>query len=122
MEINVYEEMISMLGNMKDETCINFAFYLYTFDDEFWRIANVIEEYSHYISHSADESWQYCEKIQSDLEFILAWYTFKYVADEYEELELTEEQWQRISDGLSTFTIADDIVSLKQIIDSGMEE
>lgn len=119
--MNIYKEMTSMTGNMTDENCKNFAFYLYTFDDKFWRIANVIEEYSDLVSEIIDESWELCNTIQSNLEFILAWYTFKYISIEYEETELTEEQWQRISDGLATFTVADDLVSLEQTIDSCME-
>lgn len=121
MELNIYKEMISMSENMADGKSQNFAVYMYTFTDKAWRIANIIEEYATLISgNCVDEIWQYSALISRDLEFIVAWYTFKYIADEYEEIEITEEQWQHISDGLENITIADDLISLEQVIDCGM--
>lgn len=117
----IYAEMVSMTENMNSDESKNFAFYLRRFDDKCWRIANIIEEFSNMISWNYDEMYQYCKLIQKDLDFILAWYAFSYIADEYEEVELTEDEWQRISDGLSSITIADDIVSLEQVLDVAMK-
>lgn len=121
MEINIYKEMVSMSENMADGKSQNFAVYMYTFTDKVWRISNIIEEYATLISeNNVDEIWQYSALISRDLEFILAWYAFKYIADEYEEIEISEEQWQCISNGLESITLADDLISLEQVIDSGM--
>ncbi len=120
MQFNIQREMISMTKNMSDEMSVNFAFHLYTFTDKAWRISNIIEEYTHLIGENYDEMCQYSALISRDLEFIVAWYSFKYIADEYEELELTGEQWQHISDGLESITLADDLISLEQVIDCGM--
>ena len=73
------------------------------------------------MSRSVSDRRELKNKLCSEFEFILAWFAFDYLYNEYEITEISEQAWQFISDALSGITAFDDSVNdIYQALDNAV--
>ena len=125
MNNSILSNKVAMSKNMTEEST-EFAAYLRNYHR---KNHNTIEDalkkftvtFFYGVGSDPKERNTFSDKIRSELDFIIAWYAFDYLMDEYGYLVINEEIWQIISDGLSGIELDFNICTIEESVDNSVD-